>query len=144
MKKTLPQAGLVVRYDYLWCDEAMKVQQEGAKDRPCAVIQSVQEGEDGKYLVLLAPVTHTLPHENNEGVEIPYKVTRHLGLDDQRQRVRTTELNRVSWDDPGIIPASSAKWEYGRLPKGLYDQIKQKIQKNARSRKASLVKREGD
>jgi len=142
MKKPNPQVGLVVRYDYLWSGEAMQGRQEGAKERPCAVIQSVHKGEDGKISVLLAPITHTPPHGKNEGVEIPYKVTRYLGLDDQRQWIRTTELNRVSWDDLGIIPAKPQQWEYGRLPKGLYDRARQEIQNNARARKAQIVRRD--
>jgi uncharacterized protein YifN (PemK superfamily) len=142
MKKPAPEVGLVIRYDYLWHDEAMKGREEGAKDRPCAVIQRVEKTETGGHTVLVAPITHTPPSGQNEGVEIPHRVTKHLGLDDQPQWIKTTEVNRVSWDDAGITPATKKQWAYGRLPKGLYDQAKKSIQQNARVRKAQIVKRE--
>ena len=144
MKRPDPKVGLVVRYDYLWHDEKMKGRQEGAKDRPCAIVQAVQQGQDGKPSVLLAPITHTPPNNKSEGVEIPYKVTQNLGLDDQRQWIKTTEVNRVAWDDAGITPAKKNQWEYGRLPKGLFDQTRQEMQQNARVRKVKQVKRDVD
>ena len=44
-----PQAGLVIRYSYLWQSEAAAGREEGVKDRPCAVILVVEgvEGDPG-------------------------------------------------------------------------------------------------
>jgi hypothetical protein len=33
-----PVPGLVIRYSYLWAEEYGRGQEEGVKDRPCAVI----------------------------------------------------------------------------------------------------------
>jgi hypothetical protein len=39
-----PAPGLVIRYVYLWSHEWVRGQEEGVKDRPCAIIL-VTEGE---------------------------------------------------------------------------------------------------
>lgn len=122
----------------------MRGRQEGAKERLCAVVKAVHQGQDGKPSVLLAPITHTPPHDKSEGVEIPNDITRHLGLDDQRQWIKTTEVNRVSWDDAGITPAKKTQWEYGRLPKWITERSIQEMQQNARIKKVRLVKRDVD
>ena len=143
MRRPDPKPGLVIRYDFLWNHEAAKGWQDGAKDRPCIIVQAVKQVEDNKQAVLLAPITHTPPGEHN-GIEIPHSVAKHIGLDDQGQWIKTDALNRVSWDDPGIIPANKKQWEYGRLPKWLYDQIRTQIQKNARDQKIQVIKRDVD
>jgi len=33
-----PEAGMVINYSYLWAREARAGQEEGAKNRPCAII----------------------------------------------------------------------------------------------------------
>jgi hypothetical protein len=38
----VPIAGMVVRYAYLWRDEHQRGQEEGVKDRPCAILLAVQ------------------------------------------------------------------------------------------------------
>ena len=143
MRRPEPKHGLVIRYHFLWDHEAIKGRQDSAKDRPCIIVQAVKQSEDGKQAVLPAPITHTPPGEQN-GIEIPHSVAKHIGLDDQGQWIKTNALNRVSWDDPGIIPANKKQWEYGRLPKWLYDQIRTGIQKNARAQKVQIIKRDFD
>jgi hypothetical protein len=143
MRKPEPKRGLVVRYDFLWDHEARKGQQEGTKDRPCAVIHAIKQEQNGLFSVLLAPITHTPPTEKN-GIEIPHAVAKSVGLDDERQWIKTDALNRVSWDDAGITPASKKKWEYGRLPKWLSDQARADVQEKARVRKLQMVKRDVD
>ena len=34
----IPSPGLVIRYSFLWSDDAARGQEEGDKDRPCAVV----------------------------------------------------------------------------------------------------------
>ena len=55
-----PVPRLVIRHAYLWQSEFSKGQEEGLKDRPCAVIL-VTTDDDGEKLVTALPVTHT-PH----------------------------------------------------------------------------------
>ena len=63
-----PQAGLVVAYSYLWHREATVGQEEGRKDRPCAVVLAVKSAEDEATDYVL-PITHSSPHFS--AVEFP-------------------------------------------------------------------------
>ena len=61
-----PERGLVVRYSYLWHSEAQRGQEEGVKERPCAIVIAVKRAKDGKNRVMVAPITHTPPEEKGE------------------------------------------------------------------------------
>ncbi|WP_439634751.1 hypothetical protein [Glycocaulis sp.] len=143
MKKPDPAPGLVIRYDFLWSHEREKGQGEGSKDRPCVVVAAIVQKADGKTEVLLAPMTHNPPEAQSGAVPIPAAISRHLGLDDLQSYVVTTEANAVSWDDAGIIPARPGKdWAYGRLPKGLYEDIRLAMMERLRQRTLKTAKRE--
>jgi hypothetical protein len=45
-----PTPGLVIRYSYLWRNEAAAGREEGVKDRPCAIVLAV-EIENGDTVV---------------------------------------------------------------------------------------------
>lgn len=113
-----PQPGLVIRYSYLWRREADAGRDEGAKDRPCAVVLSVQDGE-GHLSVIALPITHSPPQPPDEGIELPLLTKRRLGLDSERSWVIVSEGNDFVWPgpdlrcQPGQGPESAA---YGFLP----------------------------
>lgn len=140
MKKPNPEQGLVIRYDYLWRDEAARGRQEGAKDRPCAIVVA-QTGEGDEARVWLAPITHTPPTDPKAAVEIPPKVKKHLGLDDERSWIITNELNGVAWGDPGIVPAKKGRWDYGFLPPKLTKTILDKTLEQQQLQKLKIVDR---
>ena len=48
-----PTAGLVIRYSFLWREEAARGIEEGAKDRPCAVILVTEDDPDGPVVTVL-------------------------------------------------------------------------------------------
>ena len=91
-----PVPGLVIRYSYLWLEEHRKGQEEGVKDRPCAVILVTQDAE-GEQLVTVLPVTHSTPTNPSLAIEIPAETKRRLGLDDARSWVVLTEANQFTW-----------------------------------------------
>ncbi|WP_287103867.1 type II toxin-antitoxin system PemK/MazF family toxin [Brevundimonas sp.] len=144
MKKPAPAIGLVIRYDFLWSHERDKGYQEGAKERPCVIVTAIVRKETGDTEVLVAPITHSPPQEGTVAIEIPSKVGRHLGLDDERSYIIANEANSVSWDDPGIVPAVPGKqWAYGFVPKGLYDQLRATMLDLAAKRKIKAADRKG-
>lgn len=122
-----PEPGLVIHYEYLWRDEHQAGEERGLKRRPCAIIVAVDTSEGEK--VLVAPITHTEPRAPSEGIEIPLRVKRHLGLDDEPSWVIVTDLNEFIW--PGIdiypLPGKPSEFEYGFLPSKLFDQIRDRI-----------------
>jgi hypothetical protein len=73
----------VIRYSYLWRAEQRRGQEEGVKDRPCAVVLMTRN-EEGNDVVTVLPITHTPPFQSDAelAIEIPAETKRRLGLDD--------------------------------------------------------------
>lgn len=60
MNFPIPKSGQVIRYAYLWKVEALRGQEEGVKDRPCAVVL-VAKNENDEKIVTVLPITHSTP-----------------------------------------------------------------------------------
>ena len=122
-----PTPGLVVRYSYLWREEHLKGQEEGVKDRPCAIIMVVTNEENDDQTVTVLPITHTPPQQADDAIEIPAATKRRLGLDDERSWVVLTEANRFIWPGADLRPARPDDLNsvaFGLLPEGLFNQIR--------------------
>jgi len=99
-----PKPGLVIRYDFLWKEEKQAGIEEGGKDRPCAIVLTMNEKPDGSKDVLLCAITHSPPSQNETTLEIPPKVALHLGLDHSRSWIKTDQINRLQWEKGRILP----------------------------------------
>ena len=89
------------------------------------VVARVARGEHTELFV--APVTHS-PPGSDEGVELPAPVKRHLGLDDERSWVITTELNRFIWPGPDVrLAPGSGDPFYGAIPARLFERVRSAI-----------------
>jgi len=62
-----PAPGLVIRYSYLWREEHLKGQEEGVKDRPCAIILAVTNENDDQIVTVL-PITHAVPRHTGDAI----------------------------------------------------------------------------
>ena len=124
-----PLPGLVISYSFLWSREHEAGAREGRKDRPCAIVVATMEETTEETRVIVEPITHHPPDNPHLAVEIPTKVKRHLGLDVDRSWVVCSELNRFTW--PGYdlrqVPGETGRFEYGMLPRKLFETIKQRI-----------------
>lgn len=121
-----PHPGLVIRYAYLWSHEAEAGQEEGVKDRPCAVLLTV-EGRAAKTSVVVLPVTHSPPNDPTEAVEILAAVKLRLGLDAARSWIILTEVNHFRWPGPDLRPAVGGDLStaaFGSLPGDLYRRMR--------------------
>jgi hypothetical protein len=79
-----PEVGLVISYSYLWKEEEEQGMVEGRKDRPCATVLTIEvpaAESNRRKQVIVAPITHSPPHDPNVAVEIPPRVKEHLRLD---------------------------------------------------------------
>jgi hypothetical protein len=138
-----PQPGLVIRYSYLWDHEARAGREEGAKDRPCAVVLA-RKVEDGMTRVYVLPITHAMPTQPNDALEIPALVKNRLGLDGERSWVVISEANLFIWPGPdlrflpGKGPESTA---YGFLPPRFFRVVRDRFLAANRARRASTVTR---
>lgn len=134
MERPDPRPGLLIRYDYLWNDESRRGREEGAKNRPCAVVLTVKE-QNGRQLAVICAITHSPPREKGAAIEIPIAVSRSLGLDEDRSWIVTKEINLVDWADPGIILGRAGARASDDLPRKLTmsaaDQVKNHMQQRA-------------
>lgn len=143
MPLSQPFPGLVIRYAYLWRDEHRRGQQEGLKDRPCAVIV-VTTNKAGEEVVTVLPITHTPPSDPALAVEIPPATKRRLGLDDERSWIVLNEANRFVWPGPDLRPASPgdiASVAYGLLPRALFKELTAKLSEAIAARLVRVVPR---
>ncbi len=122
-----PHPGLVLRYNYLWADEAARGQEEGSKDRPAAIVMVIQrEGREG-YRVFALPITHSRPPHGTDALEIPATVRRAAGLDAAPSWVILSEFNEFLWPGfdlrpiPGRNPPTVA---YGFLTDGFFKKLR--------------------
>lgn len=142
-----PKVGTVLRYDFLWKDDADKGKDQG-KDRPCAIIMAVESKDDGTHKVLVCPITHSPPTNGQSAVELPVKVSRHLGLDDDQSWIKTDQLNSMTWEKNrppvGVTPITKGQWSYGELPHELGRQAFDQVRSNAQSKSLGSVDRDSE
>jgi hypothetical protein len=135
-----PEAGLVIRYSYLWLREHLEGREEGTKDRPCAIILATHD-HDGEEQVLVIPVTHSAPQNIATALELPPTVKRHLGLDAERSWVILSESNLFDWPGPDlrrIGDRDDSSVAYGFLPPRLFTELQRRflaLEAGARSKR---------
>lgn len=123
MSLPTPRAGLVIRYSYRWANEARHDDQEGSKDRPVAVVVCTKTEADDT-IVWVCPITHH-PQADDVTIEIPPKDRKRLGLDNERQWLVASEINRFKWPGPDLRRRPDRRsFEHGMLPKHLYEDLR--------------------
>ncbi len=139
----VPRPGLVIRYSYLWEREAQTGQEEGLKDRPCAIIVVLlRHGEHPVVRVL--PVTHAPPPDPAAALEIPQRTKLRLGLDSGQSWVVLDEANDFIWPGPDLRPAANgdpATVAYGMLPPGFMAVLKERLVARYRVKRVKAVTR---
>jgi len=139
-----PRPGLVIRYRFLWSNEAASGAVEGLKDRPCAIVVALRRESDGAYQAVVAPVTHRPPSDATTSLEIPSSVCCSLGLDDGRHWLRLDELNRFLWPGYDLRPRTDVpgRYDYGMLPQDLFEKLRQGILELQRRRQTRVIGRD--
>ena len=120
-----PKPGEVINYSYLWEQEYRESRDEGAKDRPVAVVL-VTQSADGIDQVHVVPMTTKPPTGDQKAIEVPEAVRRQLGLSAERSWIIVTEWNRFSWPGYDIRPVRGREpsVSYGFIPSGLFRQVR--------------------
>jgi len=144
MSLPVPRPGLVIRYGFLWSHERTQGAAEAAKDRPCAIVVAARRQANGDIQTIVAPITHSPPDDPTASLEIPPAICRSLGLDGGRHWLRLDELNRFAW--PGFdlrpLPGQPGRYDYGMLPRGLFEQLRDGILARQRARAGRIVSRD--
>jgi hypothetical protein len=122
-----PTPGLVIRYDYLWTNEAAAGRDQG-KERPACLVAATDSSVSPRFVVIL-PITHKRPTKKVVGIEIPAKVRQSLGLDDAPCWVIVSEHNVDEWPNSGLapVPGRRGEFSYGFIPPRLFAQVKAKF-----------------
>jgi hypothetical protein len=139
----VPQPGLVIRYAYLWRREARAGQEEGTKERPCAVVLAHKD-EAGETRVYVLPVTHSPPDKDSEAVAMPASVKQRLRLDEERSWIVVSEANVFTWPGPDLrfVPGKGLESAaYGFLPPALFKVVRDRLLERARRLRAGVVRR---
>jgi hypothetical protein len=139
----VPRAGLVIRYSYLWEREAQAGQDEGVKDRPCAIIVVLLRG-GANPVVRVLPITHLAPPDPAGALEIPQITKQRMGLDAGRSWVVLDEANDFIWPGPDLRPAVSgdpSTAAYGMLPPGFMKVLKERLIARYQTKRLKSVKR---
>ena len=128
MSLPAPQSGLVIRYAYLWATEHDRGAEDGAKDRPCAIV-AARRIIEGREVVTVVPVTHTPPVDPAEAVEMPPALKAHLGLDDMPSWIVVTETNDFLWPGPDLrpVPGKPGRFHYGMLPPRFFAHVRNRL-----------------
>lgn len=124
-----PAPSQVIRYSYLWKEEAQAGREEGVKDRPCAIVLVILK-PGANPLVRVLPVTHAVPNDLDGAIEIPSATKSRLGLDSERSWIILDEANDFSWPGPDLRPTVNGEPGsilYGMLPPGFVSQLKGRL-----------------
>lgn len=142
MEIPAPKPAQVIRYAYLWADEHAAGHEEGTKDRPVAIVLTMQAGSN-MLKVAVIPVTHAPPRNTSDALEIPTSIKRHLKLDDERSWVVLDEMNVFLWPGPDLRPASHDDDTilFGYLPSGFYRTIRDRVAANIRAGRLRQIPR---
>lgn len=135
-----PHPGLVISYAYLWAEEHDRGQEEGQKNRPCAVVVARQTAQ-GKTVTTVVPITHTPPTDLTAAMELPLTIKAHLGLDDERSWVVVSETNDFLWPGPDLRPIEPGRSVYGVLPPRFFRRLRERLLETHTERKLARVKR---
>ena len=138
-----PEPGLVIRYSYLWQREHRAGRDEGSKDRPCAIVLTLQDTAEGKQ-VLVVPVTHSPPDDPAAALELPPIIKQHLDLDMDRSWVVISESNLFTWPGPDlrrIADRDESSVAYGILPPKFFTELRRRFVEAEASTRSKRVRR---
>jgi hypothetical protein len=124
-----PLPGLVIRYSYLWANDAALGREEGDKERPASVVMVTDIAGSAAVRVYVLPITHAMPAAGIEAIEIPAVVCKSAGLDSARSWVLLSEFNVFVWPgyDLAVIPnRTPATIAYGFLSAGFFAKVRER------------------
>lgn len=96
--------GHVIAYEYLWLSKAGQ-REDGEKVYPAAIVMARKDIGPTPIAFVLG-ISHLPPRSGRRALEVPAKLKRHLGLDDEASWIYTDELNIFAWPGPDLRPAS--------------------------------------
>jgi hypothetical protein len=106
------------------------------------VILAATQESSGALRVMVAPITHTPPGGDGAARELPPRVAQHLGLDEARSWIVTSEVNVFTWPGPDVRAARGKDFAFGHLPNKLARQMRDDVIANMRERPRAVERDE--
>jgi hypothetical protein len=139
-----PEPGLVIPYAYLWWDQARAGEESGWKIRPCAIVIMQRRLANALLKVSVSPISHAVPRDPRFALEIPARIKRSLGLDDERSWVVLNEFNQFIW--PGVdqarVPGRPGDFAYGVLPPTFFNEVLSRLRDIVKAGHARVTDRD--
>jgi hypothetical protein len=139
-----PHVGDVIRYRYLWAEEAAQGLDPKVPHRPCIVVQAAPL-PDKKWEVLVVPLTDN-PQSGGKWMTVPENVRRNAGLlDKDASYVVFHEGNAFRWPSWDVIPIDARrpkKVVRGRITEGFMGAVRAGFASVRAEHKARVVDRE--
>ena len=136
-----PVPGLVIRFEYLWHEDSQKGLASSDKERPCAIVLYAKKSNR----TLVVPISHSYPEEGEEeySLEIPAAICASIGLDNQRNWVRISEVNEFEWPSSGIRPRpdNPSRVDYGMISEAFFLEIRKRLADAVTKNRLVLAKR---
>ena len=98
-----PPVGWLIAYEYIWAS-SFRDRDEGNKTYPVAIVAASQDLGPFRVAYVLA-ISHSPPKAGDRAIEVPRKLKRHLGLDDEPSWIYTDQANVFAWPGPDLRPA---------------------------------------
>jgi len=139
-----PEPGLVIRYAYLWFVEHLRGREEGAKDRPCAIVLATRDEAEKAFASLSFPSPIRRPATWTRRWKFLANVKQRLGLDAERSFAVLGESNEFLWPGPDlrrIGEHGDASVAYGFLPPKFFLELKRRFAALERTRRSRRVTR---
>jgi hypothetical protein len=142
-----PPIGSLIAYEYLWLSQSA-VREDAVKVYPAALIFA-KKLIGGVTLAHAVGVSHKPPAPSEKALEIPRKLKRHLGLDDQPAWIYTDQINQFAW--PGYdlrpaewlssLPRARGTCVIGPLPTDWFATVRNDVIGNLRAKRAQIILR---
>jgi hypothetical protein len=136
-----PVPGLVIRFDYLWDSDHQRGLSTSGKERPCAIVLSVKTSNR----TLVVPISHSYPEVGEEkySLEIPAEISAAIGLDQERNWVRVSEVNEFEWPSASVRPRPDdpTRMDYGMIPEAFFNEIRKHLAKAVSEHRLARAKR---
>ena len=128
MSYPTPVDGLVIRFCFQWPREHAQKLTEG-KERACVILRVMKSGE-GPTRILVCPITHSPPSEDDPSIELSASIKQRLGLDAEPQWVMVTHINRSDWPGFDVRKRTDGTYSYGLVPLDLFAEIMVLVEKS--------------
>jgi hypothetical protein len=98
-----PPVGFVIAYEFLWESQAGD-REDGAKTYPAGVVMA-RKVEASATIAYVLGISHRQPQPGERALQLPPKLKRYLGLDEEPSWIYTDQLNVFTWPGPDLRPA---------------------------------------